>query len=428
MKQKDNIYLIPNFQPSEIISYFTEQGIVILQSDINKPTFQNTLRIYNSLINFIYPNANYTDVDESRFFLVVYKKIDILLRKLGIDFFELKDLQFPSYKRNLNFLSTIYNFCIYKDSKKEYFEKLLAEKEDQEILLNEINVSINTSETKLKNLKESALKREKENEMREKRINELEEEVKSVYKAQRDKVNKTEEIKRERDELYDKLSSLKLACLNVKQEVKEMKAQIIDDPTKMLGLIEEMQNLIKSEKISIEEFNKKIKYTTEQIESEEAMKLKMQSAIKLALSRKKKIKSILDLQDKIGKIENATKTLTSTTHATNRRSEHLNKQISHVENKIETIKQKDQQNARDLSENLNKLKESYGKVRVERNNYFERIANNQKEIKDLEYSMVQMMNQHQKDMHVLINKMGELKNATHKYFMGLEDFIRDIHE
>ncbi|ELA47818.1 hypothetical protein VCUG_00660 [Vavraia culicis subsp. floridensis] len=426
-KQKDNIYLIPNFQPSEIISYFSEHGIQIMQSEVVKPSLQSVLRIYNSIINCVCINNGISnDADESKFLMILYKRVDMLLRRLGIDFFELKDLLTPSYKRNLNFLSTIYNFCIYRDSKKEYYEKLLSKKEEQENLLSEINVSIDMAESKLKNMKDEALKREKENSELQKKVEELEEEVKSICREQRERVNKVEEIKRERDESYDKLSSLKLVCLNLKQEIKEMKTQVIDDPSKMLSLIEEMQVLIRTEKVSIEEFNKKIRHTAELIEKEEGEKVRMQNAIKMAISQKNKTKAMQALQNEIAGFERTIKNLSMSINASNRRVEHLSRQISHIEGKIEALKKKDQENAKELSNNLNKLKDNYSKVRTERNDYFERIANNQKEIKELEFKMVQVMNQHQKDMHVLISKLTELKNAANKYFMGFEDFNREL--
>ncbi|ELQ75293.1 Centromere-associated protein NUF2 [Trachipleistophora hominis] len=426
-KEKDNIYLIPNFQPSEIISYFSEHGIPILQSEITKPSFQNVLRIYSSIIGLIYTNSSISnDADESKFLLILYKRTDMLLRRLGIDFFELKDLLTPSYKRNLNFLSTIYNFCIYRDSKKEYYEKLLLEKEEQESLLNEINVSINMAESKLKSMKDEAQKKEKENAELENKVGQLEDEVKSLCKEQRERANSVEEMKRERDEFYDKLSSLKLVCLNLKQEIKEMKTQVIDDPSKMLSLIEEMQVLIKTEKASIEEFNKKIRHTTELIDKEEEEKTRIQSAIKMAISQKNKTKTANELQNEVTCLEKTIKSLSMAINVSNRRIDHLSKQISHIEGKIEVLKKKDQENAKELSNNLNKLKDNYSKVRTERNDYFERIANNQKEIKEIEYKMVQIMNQHQKDMHVLISKLTELKNAANRYFMGFEDFNREL--
>lgn len=124
-QQKENIYIIPDFQPSEIISYFLENNISITKNEIIKPTCHSNLRIYSSILNFI-NGFSINKVEESKFILLVYKKMHILLKKLGTDSFDLKDLLSPVYKKHLNYLSTIYNFCIYKDSKKEFYEKLMA--------------------------------------------------------------------------------------------------------------------------------------------------------------------------------------------------------------------------------------------------------------------------------------------------------------
>lgn len=429
MEQNNNIYLIPNFQPSEIISYFSEHGITILQSDILKPSFQNTVRIYNSLANLLLANTNMTgEMDESKFLLMTYKNVDQLLKKLGINFFELKDLQFPSYKRNLNFLSTIYNFCIFRDSKKEYYDKAMLKKEEHESLLNEINSSIEITESKLKKMEENALKRKKENEKLLTRINKLEEEVQSIYKEQRDEVNKIEEMKRERDEMCDKLSSLKLTSLNIKQDVNEMKAQVIDDPTKMLNLIDEMQALISSERASVDNFTKKLKHIINQVMVESTEKTRMQNAIQLALSQKNKLKTLNGLETEVMMLEKTKNIQKSSIAASQKRIDHLNRQLKHIHEKLETIKNKDRENSSELSASLSKLKDNYAKIKLERSNYNEKISQNQKEIKEIEYKMLQMMNQHQRDMHRLVNKVVDLKNAANKYFMEFEDFNRDFYE
>lgn len=424
MQVDENIYIIPNFDPSELVSYFSARGIHISLGELEKPTNKSVLRVFSSLLQYIKGMEENWE-DDGKYLFVVFKRMDELLRSLGITFFELRDLQFPSYNRNLNFLSTVYNFCIYKDSKDDLIQEIENEKVGQKKALLELKEEIEMKNEKIRQLKSEERKRAEEKRLLEKNINELENEVKGIFKIQREKVNQVEALKKEKEQKKNELNNKKLEILNIEQEIHEMRSEIVDDPNAMISLIDEMETLVVQGKRELDDLQIKLsEKRRKKMELDEQI-TDLQSKIKNAVSAQEKMNFIQSLKAELKKIEEKNLNFNSEILFEQKRANSLAKQISHIEIKIENIKQKEQESSNELSGKLSELKFQYEDVKKERRIQFERIENNQKEIKDFEFETAQMSNKHQKQVHNLLCALGELKNAIKNVLGPYEDFLNE---
>lgn len=422
---EDNIYIIPNFEPSELLSYFNNKGISISPIEIEKPTGKSVLRIFSELIHFLGDNEIEDEcMEDGRYLFILFKRIDDLLRSLGITFFELKDLQFPSYNRNLNILSTIYNFCIYKESKEEIVSMIRDEKFEQTRKISELKDEISEKLQKLCKMKKDDEKRIKEQIGLNKEIEQLEDEVKGIFKEQKEKINQIDQLKKEKEDKKTVLNDKKMQILNLNQEIQEIKSQIIDDPQKMCTLIKEMEILVKEGNTELENLRVRLNERKNKLIELDRNTILLQNKIKTAVTIQEKLSVLKDLKIDLKKLEEENMNLNSEILFERKRSNSLNKQISHIEMKIENIKNKEKQNSNELNEKLANLKLQYEDIKNERKLQFARIETNQKEIKEFEYETVQLANQHQKHVHRLVGLLEELRNQVREVLGPIEDFIQ----
>ncbi|KRH93623.1 Centromere-associated protein NUF2 [Pseudoloma neurophilia] len=420
----ENIYIVPNFEPSELINYFSSKGIHISPLEIDKPTGKSVLRIYHAILCYIKGNEDYIE-DDGRYLFILFKRMDDFLKQLGITFFELRDLQFPAYNRNLNILSTIYNFCIFKESKEETIQSIKEEKDDQLRRLDSLKSEVLENKSKILKIlnDEKLLKIETENIKAE--IETLEVQVKSIFKDQRDKINQIDTLKKEKEDIKTILSNKNLEILNLNQEIQEMRSQIIDDPQKMILLIEEMEKLVKDGQNETLALKSKLNEKREQIVQFDKNIITLQNRIKNAVITQEKMSAVNNLRSELKKFEEENMNLNSEILFEKKRSNSHSKQISHIEMKIENIKNKEKENTAEMTQKLSELKNQLEEVKKERKAQFDRIELNQKEIKEYEYETAQMCNKHQKNVYGLLCSLSELKEEIKSKVANIEDFVNE---
>lgn len=424
MVNDENIYIIPNFDPNEIISYFNSKDVHISLEEIQKPTSKSVLRVFSTLVAFLGGLEEYWE-DDGKYLFVVFKRTDELLRSLGITFFELKDLQFPSYNRNLNFLSTIYNFCIYKDSKEDVIKTIENENEEQKNALEELKGEIEMKKLKIRDLKTAEKKQNDEKVFLEKNIEDLEHEVKGIFKIQRDKVNQIEVLKKEKDAKKQELNDRKEAVLGLEKEIEDLKAQIVEDPNALTHLLKDMEQLVAQGRKELDNLNNKIQFKTEKKTECGAEIENLNNKISNAVIINEKMENIRQLKGFLKTLKEKNMKLNSDIIFEKKRASSLGKQISHIEMKIEAIKQKENENVTDLSAKLNNLRVQYDDVIKEKKIQTERLENNQRGIKNTEFESAQMQNKHQKQTHTLLCALSELKNQIKSKISTFQDFLDD---
>lgn len=129
---KKNIYSIPDLSTKEIISYLSELNISISATDILKPTTIVCQAIYDAILE-LFDNQEIGDGDESFLVIKQVQRMGNFLNKIGVNNFTIRDIS-PDSRRFIQILSTICNFGMYRDNKRQVYEQASKMIEDNFIV------------------------------------------------------------------------------------------------------------------------------------------------------------------------------------------------------------------------------------------------------------------------------------------------------
>lgn len=430
MNRKKDIYNIPDIPLKEIIQYFSEQQIDIKNSDILQPNSNTTIRIYESILELfmgiktIEMLQNQNIYNESVYPLVIFNRMSIFMKKIGISNFSYKDLFFPETKKLISHLSAILNFSLFKDNKMEVYDQIKNTYLEKEELKNEIENNIKIGENRIKELENRILENKKVNENYEVEIKNLENEIKEIYRIQRDKMDKLNEYKIEKQHLQDKISSEQLIGINLKDEITRLKTQIVSDPDKMRDLLNEMKIIVSKEKEALKRFEEDSRNKKILIENGELNKENLKRAIKLALQINDEKKKISAVSGEIEILDSYLSTSVTYIDGQKRRIENIERQISHIEYKINNLNENDKKVSEVICSQMEFLKSDYNKISEKRNNQKKKLETNMKNIKDLESKIIQEENDFNSYICKLQGEISDFSEFIFEYFNELSVFFK----
>jgi kinetochore protein Nuf2 len=426
-KAARNIYTVPDLPVKEIIEYFGDMEIEMKTSDICKPTLQTTVKLYEMLLE-VYCGIKTSDMlakaealeggqvfEGALSFMLLQKRMASFLRRLGINNFGLKDLS-PDSKRLVGILSVVVNFSMFRDNKRQTYERMCQANDEKLMLKNEVDEKIYNARRELEKCERSAKKNLEDVKAIEREIAGLEAELKELYRHQRTLVQETEKLKRERTELSDRLSSSRLLVLNLGQEITCLKTQVVSDPTKLMELLEEMRCLILREKESLRMLEGMRNGHKEAVENVCGMKEEAERCIALAVSSREAEKTVEKINKEIAATESKAKSCDSSMNATKIRLGHVARQISHIESKMFNLQDNDKRCSEEISAKLKNLKSSYGAVSDERSAIQHKIEENGSLTKSIEYETVRRRSEHSGDVTAIQSMLCKIKDDIFNYF------------
>ncbi len=423
---KRYLFSIPDFSPKEIISYFSDLQIEISLNEILKPTYATTIRIFESVLNvFISPerqikkstcniNKNH-ELGESLHVVDIVQKMSGFLMNIGIVNFTMKDLMADS-KRLVQILSTIINFGMYRDGKRHVYEEVtvIAERNEKERVC--LENSINALKREIDEAKASLEENTTTKEILEKDIEELERELKKIYKEQKDKASEVGLMKAERTELSDKLSSAQLLEHNLNEEIAYLEAQIVNDPTKLLELVDEMKQLIEKERRGLRLMEDTIKERGD-IQGRITRKCEILERIRdVCREINETNEKLEECEHSVILLENKLKNSDSAINAIKIRINHIERQISHLESKLLNLQTKDKKCSEEISQKIGNLRLKYDAVSDERIGMIEKIQANNKLVQDIMANKAKIYSEFEKECSEIISNLIQFSGSIENYF------------
>lgn len=434
---KRDLYMMPDLPIKEIIDYYAEIQIPLRPNDILKPTPASTLKLFDTLLELYKGDRTcdivakhrsddeFTDFEDSLYTISVYRRMSELLQKIGIQSFTLKHIMQPEPKKLISVLSVIVNFSMYRDNKRDLYERVSGAIGEREGMRNDTIAKIKRAESTLKKLENDAmenesLKRELENE-----VFLLDNELKECSKTQRTKANELEKVKEEKTCLFDKLSSYQLLALNLKQEMACLKTQIVSDPEKLLELLNEMRNMIVKERDSLKVLQKRRSDLTEKVDQFHDAINKIKKLNKNAVLSRSVDKEMERLQKESQDIEYQIKNDEAATSSLKIKLGHVNRQISHLESKILMLQDNDKKCSGEIAYQLQNLKLNYEKISDERTVINGKALENMRECKHIEFETFKLRNTQENDMTDVRSRLCELKDQIFRYTGALKQYMKN---
>eukprot|EP00866_Antonospora_locustae_P001859 jgi/Antlo1/1859/2298 len=432
---KKDLYTVPDLPIKEIIEYYAEIQIQIKPNDILKPTMASTLKLFDTLLelykgertaDILAKHRNeedFADFEESLYIVSIYRRMAEFLGKIGIQSFYLKNIAHPDSRKLVGILSVIVNFSMYRDNKRELYERASSAVNERARMRGEIVAKIKKAECNLKRLEGEVSENERTKRDLRDEIAHLEEELREVYRVQRAKSGEVEKIKESKNVLSDKLSSLQLLSLNMKQDIACLKTQVVCDPDKLLELLNEMRSVILKERESMRMLQKRRRVLERKIEQLECGVEKMRRLNKTAVVLQAEDRRIEKLQRETQEIEAQIKNDEAATSSLKIKLGHVNRQISHLESKVLALQDNDRKCAESIAAQLENLKISYEKISDERNAISGKALENMKECKHIEFETFKLKSQHEGDLTDIRSLFCELKDGVLRYTGALKRYM-----
>jgi len=408
---RKNIYNVPDLSTKEIISYLSELNINVSQADILKPSAAVTSAIYDSLLE-VFEGKGIPDADEPLQVIKQVQRMGNLLSRIGIGNFTVRDIS-PDSRRLVQILSTLINFGMYRDSKRQIYEQASKIADDNFAVKKKLEVQLNETKEAIEGVQDELVENAKQKENLEGEIASLESELKEFYKFQKEKMGEVGLLKSEKIEIGDKLCSNQLLEHNLKQEITCLRTQIVSDPTKLLELVEEMRGLIEREREAIKTIERSIHEQNSALSKQTKLNdqiLKMHSLVKELNEIGEKVEG---LEQGILLSESKLKNWDSSINAVKIRINHIERQISHLESKIFSLQTRDRKISEEISAKISNLRSKYEAVNAEREQLIEKVRQNNRQVQDVLFEKVKKSGEHERECAeiagLLVNLNGEIE-------------------
>lgn len=416
-----NMYSIPDLATKEIVSYFAELGISISSADILRPSPIIVQAIYDTVLE-LFEGQSIPDGDESLQVIKQVQRMGNFLDKIGISNFTIRDLS-PDSRRFIQILSTICNFGMFRDSKKQVYEQASKIADDNFAVKKSLDAELNSIKADIEKMQASLRDNAKMKEALEGEISTLESELKEFYKYQKEKMSEVSLLKAEKVEIGDKLCSCQLLEHNLKQEITCLRTQIVSDPTKLLELVEEMRSLIEKEKESIKLVERAIQDNSNKLSRVSKIDEQVQVLCRLGNELTAVEDKIEKYEQGIAMAENKLKNWDSSINASKIRINHIERQISHLESKIYNLQSKDKKVSEEISSKISSLQAKYNAVNSEREQMLEKVRANNKMVQDVMFERAKRSGEHERECSDIAGLFVSLSGCIDSYFGELRSLI-----
>ena len=419
----------------EIIDYYAEIDIEIRASDIVKPTMASTLRLFDMLLELYkgertsdllgkHRNAeDFAEFEDALYITSVYRRMSGFLEKIGIQTFSLRNITHPEHKKLISILSVIVNFSMYRDNKRDLYERVSKAIDERERMRRDVVDKITSAQEDIRELEAKVVSNERAREDLVREVEQLESELRESYKVIRVKTSDLEKIKEEKAGLYDSLSSLQLHALNAKQEIACLKTQLVSDPEKLLDLLGEMKHMISKEKESIGILKERKRDISGKVGIFEDAVERMKVLNKVAVSLQKEERDVEEVQKRNRDLEAGVKDDEATINTLKIKLGHINRQISHLESKVLSLQDSEKKCAEEVAGELESLKINYEKISEERSMINSKALENMKEYKKIEFETFRLRSTHENELADVRCKLCELKDAVFRYTGSLKQYL-----
>lgn len=434
---KRDLYRIPDIKLIDIIDYFASINIEIHTEEILKPTYNTTIRLFEKITEALRGESVSATIlkynsedgsienDETMRVVIVYMKICDLLSKVGIYGFTVSCITQPETKKLISTLSVIMNFSIYRDNKRDIYDRMRETVKEREKIREELKERIkfakNSVEKQKKVIKENEITRRDEEEG----LNKLEEILRDYYRELRTLATEVEKIKSERNAMSDKLNECMLLTLNIKQDLVKLDTQIITNPEEMLRNLAEMRNNIKIEKDKITTMKNKgatlVKNASLILKGKEKLMIMHKNTVNIHNTDNE----IEKLIDKNNDIENKIEFAKQNIKSLNLKMNHLTRQISHLEAKLYNIQNISEENSKGLSGGLEEIKNKYEKISEDRSNSNIQSMENMDNCRRIEIETFHLQKTHTETVMKVNVLLKDVKTKINSYSNKIKQVLKN---
>ena len=352
----------------KIVNYFKDLDIDIHENYLIKPNPIIVQKFYMDCL-VIYKNKSYfNDTNNSSVLLNFIKEVIDFLSVIGLKNLSFKDIFNPNEKTFTIICSYIANFSMFRDSKKdiydkaiEIYEKSIKEKnklivKKTELLNNIMTLRCKNNDNIKKNMHVMSQIKEIEEKLHEAKINQMKK-IEDISKLKNEKIN-----------LLDNLYALEMIEHNLIQDVKKLNLQIISKPEDLIRIVDTMKITFDKEKDEIKNMIQSIRNKNDKVAINQKYLKKIKQIHQLAIEYVKLNEEYDKLDQQTIIINSNIKHYESSIKSKEIKIAYIQKQINQFENKIETLDIKSKKFNDEINYKLVEIQNEHKKLADEKTN------------------------------------------------------------
>ncbi|KAI5191059.1 kinetochore protein Nuf2 [Nematocida sp. AWRm77] len=398
-------YTIPNMSIKEIVGYLSDNGFNIMENDIAQPNVGYVSRLYEAILGVFAEERIPEGIDESTCLVLIYAEMKKFLESIGFGLFQMRDLLHPETGRLVKVLSTVVNFALFKESKKDVYTSIYRKREEIEAAIEECGQEIEQKAQVLKSKREEKNAAQRNAKAIQEQIKKKEAAIVNFHRTQNSILSNLEEIKGLYTETVERVNNEKCLLINITQEIVKLKAKIVKNPEQLKELLISMKRQNHNEEEILREYEKRITYLHKNIGYLKSVIEDLRSfvcTVSLVGENRSRLSSdVLSLK----RIECENENLEIDSKSKEAKRNLLEKKVAYIVDKMTTLTTDDEARMSSIKKEFDKLREKHTEVLQEREKIQQMMQKNNENIKDLEKEIISLEASHDS---MLSSVYGEL--------------------
>jgi len=435
-------YSYPLLHSEEILTVLRELTIDATTDDLLNPTPQKVHVVFSQLVELLlnqkqedtaqpqfkgidmleYPELHEESVPAMGFITACQK----LMNTVGVKDFTMIDLIKPESKRLRRHISAVINFAKFREERLVHGVELTQEvdtlaakkqqaEDENERLVNELRAATAVRDQEAP--EEQRLKEENES---------LATTVQEAFNQQTAVHEDSLRLKQQLEQVKDRLAEAKYQVLNAKEELEQLRAQIVPDPKKLKQELQALQEAVAHEKENVRQVETSGCEAARQLEASERAEREMDAALHGQAECEAEQRKLLEVQGAIKESDERAKRDDASI------TEHLyeTKEITvRRQRKERLLEQLQQQRAKKLEEanqRIGDAQQQLGDLDAARSQQSKQLEEHESEYRELNDTLYRARMEHDADSVRVQQQQQQLAAQVRAYHQDLLDTTRQV--
>lgn len=440
------VYSFPELKISEILQCMDDLRIPLSENDLSKPHPVTVHRILDSFSDLFMGSSHRDQLGnqpsvkavvgsleqpdyhvDSVTLISFYRSILGMLVEIGVEDFSLRDLVRPESQRLKLILSAIINFAKFREEQLPMYQEFNRRTEES---LQERDRLIRRFEEISERCNAIMTRRESEEMMTSQIKEESSSFIKTLKELKKEQVAlsaELEEFKASKTEIGNSLSQSTFQVSSLQQECMKLKSRIVHSPEKLLQIIEEMTGTINTERVNLEQLDRKSREMQSKLDALLTLEQELSRTVKSLDAIHKDFKEKDQLLMDVWECREAIEKEDLTTKDLQVKESQLARQLALAQDKCNRLSKSQDERRSTLAKQIASLQSEFSAVVEERARSIRNIEANEKAVKELDAHTSELRKGHDTEISQMRGECVTLKARVLSYTGEMKRSLKIAH-
>ncbi|KAK9467221.1 Nuf2 family-domain-containing protein [Lipomyces arxii] len=359
----------------------------------------------------------------ARSILALVRASSKLMKICGIDDFSIADFIRPETQRVRRLLSAVVNFARFREEHMGVCEDLIQQSEETSLATESAYQETVRSGERLDELR--SRKQEDASKIKETQDHnrDVEAELRRLKKVQEQYVAKHEAYKTDKQRLLAKLEDQKFLTTQVRKECEKLRPYVLEAPSKLRQINDELGGSVNSGKASIERLEKRIRALEITIESFKHIEQDVLACVKVMEEADVELAKQDEAGRQLARLTELRDQRQIEVHEVERKSAQLKRQLATAEERIQRLEEQRIQKREGVHRKTRELKEAYAVLVAERSVVTQDMDKKKALIANVEKKQADLRDELEVEIKNLTNELQKLEAHVGLYLSEMEQCI-----